>query len=172
MKRDFGSQLVIKTKVDKDFNPIGYALTVKCDVPESWLNALKHFTRPARGDVVAMEVTRLRSVTAKRKESDLNHELTIAAITEELAVYPEDIVRTVCRERGRKSQFFPTLKELIDQCEELFLFRKAALDGLSSPSVALPKPSEEWTPPTEDQKHAVSNLVAEFLKGKTFDSLP
>lgn len=172
MKRDFGSQLVIKTKVDKDFNPIGYALTVKCDVPESWLNALKHFTRPARGDVVAMEVTRLRSVTAKRKESDLNHELTIAAITEELAVYPEDIVRTVCRERGRKSQFFPTLKELIDQCEELFLFRKAALDGLTSPTVALPKPSEEWTPPSEDQKKAVSDLVAEFLKGKTFDGLP
>ena len=52
------------------------------------------------------------------------------------------------------------------------MFRKAALDGLSSPAVALPKPSDEWTPPTEDQKQAVSDLVAEFLKGKSFDSFP
>ncbi len=104
-------------------------------------------------------------MTAKRKEGEFDLELSIGAITEELCEYPEDIVRTVCREWARTNTFFPVLKELLDECNKLMELRKSLLSQMREQRVISNKPkNEEWTPATEDEKKKVSDMVAECIR--------
>lgn len=93
----------------------------------SGLIAVACLVEPAPGDFVATEVTRLKTLTAQRKEAEFDMELSIGALTEELMVYPKDVVRTVCRDWARNSKWFPTLSDLIAECEHLMKLRIAIM---------------------------------------------
>lgn len=124
---------------------------------------LEDINRPANGRNVAAEVTRLRMLTAKRAEGEDEMELSIGAITEELQPYPEDIVRTVCRDWARENKWFPTLSELIAECDALHKPRLKLLNAVSS-ALPLPAPNTDaWTPPTDAEKQAVSAMIDGFL---------
>ena len=118
------------------------------------MKAIEHYTRTSRGDVTAMEVTRLRSLTAKRKEGEFDLELSIGALTEELCGYPEDVVRTVCREWARNNKFFPVLKELIDACNELMILRQAVLSAFKSCNVVA-MIEREPAKPARQERHGI-----------------
>lgn len=96
-----------------------------------------HFVQPAMMSDVTVEITRMRTLTARRAEGEIDTEMLIGAMTEELAGYPIDIVRTACREWPRDNKFFPTLKELRDACERNFIFRRALRNLFSSPTAIL-----------------------------------
>lgn len=163
LKSDCGSRLVIKTRCDSDYNAIDEDIAITGKIPEKWRDALEYITRPANGRTVAAEVTRLRTLTAKRAEGEFDMELSIGAITEELQPYPEDIVRTVCRDWARENKWFPTLSELIAECDALHMPRLKLLNAVSS-ALPLPAPKPDaWTPPTDSEKQAVSAMIDGFL---------
>lgn len=139
---------------------VAHEVTISVEPDVNWIKALEHYTKPSRGDITAMEVTRLRSLTAKRKEGEFDLELSIGAITEELRIYPEDIVRTVCRNWSRNNKFFPVLKELIDECEKLFEPRYTILDAMRKSKLIEVRREDE----KEKEKVDVSDLVAQCIK--------
>jgi hypothetical protein len=100
-----------------------------------------------------LEVTRLRTLTAKRAEGEFDLELSVGAITEELAVYPEDIVVDVCRNWARNNKWFPTLSELIAECEVLFDDRRRLLSAAKAtrPAITSPKPRQDRHDIPKDQ---------------------
>lgn len=165
LKQDFGSRLVIKELFDKGFETvIGHNILLTGASDESWIKALEYYTKPSRGDVTAMEVTRLRSLTAKRKEGEFDLELSIGALTEELCVYPEDIVRTVCRDWARNNKFFPVLKELMDECEKLFDLRYSVLDVMRKAKISDVKPLAIGKAPEIKEEVNVSSLVEQCIR--------
>jgi len=164
LKQDFGSRLAIRGEYGPDFDCRSVSASVTGGVDRRWVIALERLTAPSRGDRVAAEVTRLRSLTIKRKESETDLELSIGAFTEELCAYPFDIVRTVCRSWARNNKFFPALCEVISECEELMRPRRAYLQALRTPALLERKPqSDEYQKPTEAEIKAVSEMVGKHF---------
>jgi len=163
LRQDFASQLDFKTKTDRDFEVTGYAIQVRGEVPVAWRDAIGFFTKPAAPAFAAMEVTRLRTLTTKRKEGEFDLELSITAISEELSVYPEDIVQTVCRDWARKNRFFPVLAELIAECEKFMVLRRAIAKAFEEPVLQIEKRDDEWIPPTDDEKAEVDAMMADVI---------
>lgn len=165
LRQDLGSRLVIKERFNKDYELISVAASISGSVDPKWLSALEYYTAPSKGDAVAMEVTRLRTLTAKRKEGEFDLELSIGAITEELIEYPRDIVRHVCREWARNNKFFPVLKELLDECKKLNAPRKALLIAMrNSNLIEFQKPEEQQTETTPEDSAKIHELVQQALK--------
>lgn len=126
MRQDFGRQIVFKKKYNSEYDLVGMDIIFNASIPPSWLEAIDHFSQPAAAASVAGEVTRLKFLSASRNEVDADFEMRVSVLTEELSVFPIDIVREVCRTWARTKTFFPTsLKEVIDQCRELMLLRSA-----------------------------------------------
>lgn len=165
LKQDFGSHLVTKDRVNGEYEVIGTDVTLSVAASENWIKALEYYNRPAKGEDVAMEVTRLRTLTAKRKEGEFDLELSIGALTEELCIFPSDIVRTACREWARNNKFFPVLKEILDECKNLVSMRASALAQMRNyKAIEHTVPEEAYIPPTEEEKQKVRNLVDQAMK--------
>ncbi|WP_420564156.1 hypothetical protein [Thalassobaculum sp.] len=56
----------------------------------------------------------------------------ILALAENIAEYPEDVVRDACRQIVRTSKWLPTVAELVEICEELADRRRKALRHLNA----------------------------------------
>lgn len=140
LKSDFGSRLDIVETTNEHYERTGYRLTIHSEIPQNWLAAINHLNQAGAGENIAYEISRLRTLTAKRKEKEFDLELSIDAMTEELKIYPLDIVRYVCREWARKNTFFPVLKEMIDGCEKHMHLRRALLGATKTKATALPSP--------------------------------
>jgi pimeloyl-ACP methyl ester carboxylesterase len=78
----------------------------------------------APAKIVMAELLRLAAVTKSRAESEEDQAFRFAAFRDELAEFPEDVVRTALRKIGRRETFFPALAELRDQCQREFRHRK------------------------------------------------
>lgn len=165
LKLDLGSQIECVETTNKDYEITGYKIGLKAPLSEGWLKAIEFYNQPARGDLVAYEVTRLRNLTAKRKEGDFDLEMSLQAISEELRDYPEDVVQTICRDWARKNIFFPVLKELIDKCESLMILRRALLAHAKEHKyLEFKKSNPDYVPPNEAEKAKVADIMTEILK--------
>lgn len=106
------------------------------------------------------------SVHKRLGTSEQDRAILIRDYAESLANIPEFVLHLACkhfRENG-ESHFFPTIKELKDICREIESAIKASRH---KPAVQIEKktePEEPWTPPTDDDKEAVSNMLNEFFK--------
>lgn len=161
-----GSQIAFHETTNRDFEITNCKIVLRSPMPAECVAAIEYLNRPARSDVVAVELTRLKCLTARRKEAGIDLEASTAALTEELRNYPEDVVRTVCRNWARKNVFFPVLKELIEGCESLMMLRRALLTTAKGNTQIehKPSPKEEWVAPTDADKAAVAELVGQALK--------
>ena len=112
--------------------------------------------RPASEDFILAELGRLRALTVSR---DIGQDLALvfAAYADELAQYPADAVREVLR--GWRGKFWPTWAELVDRLDRIVAPRKALMEALRR-GYREPEHSPEWTPPTEEQKREVLELLA------------
>jgi hypothetical protein len=84
----------------------------------------------APAKLVMAELLRLAAVTKSRAESEEDQAFRFAAFRDELAEFPEDVVRTALRKIGRRETFFPSLAELRDQCQREFKHRKLLASAL------------------------------------------
>jgi pimeloyl-ACP methyl ester carboxylesterase len=78
----------------------------------------------APAKIVMSELLRLAAVTKSRAESEEDQAFRFAAFRDELAEFPEDVVRTALRKIGRREKFFPALADLRDQCQREFRHRR------------------------------------------------
>jgi pimeloyl-ACP methyl ester carboxylesterase len=78
----------------------------------------------APAKIVMAELLRLAAVTKSRAESEEDQAFRFAAFRDELAEFPEDVIRTALRKIARRETFFPSLAELRDQCQREFRHRK------------------------------------------------
>jgi hypothetical protein len=79
---------------------------------------------PAPAKTVMAELLRLAAVTKSRAESEDDQTFRFAALRDELAEFPQDVVRTALRKIGRRETFFPSLAELREQCHREFRHRR------------------------------------------------
>lgn len=88
---------------------------------------------------------RLATTGAKRSEMDETGTLELYAAT--LARYPADVAKTACMNLATRPRaetaWFPTLPEVVAEC-----------DRLVSPRVAMIGALRSWKPPTEDERRA------------------
>lgn len=131
LQQDLGSRLVLKERVNKDWELIGLDVTMNANLSDEWGRAIVFFNSSSPVNNVTAIVTRLRSMTAKRPEAEIDTEIAIMTFVEELSVYPEDIVKFICKEWAQKNKWFPVLSELISKCEELMIPRRALLKAMS-----------------------------------------
>lgn len=166
LKLDLGWRLVTKNRLNADYEAVSTEIKITGSVSDAWMKAIEYYTKPSSGEMVAMEVTRLRTLTAKRKEGEFDLELSIGAITEELRDFPQDIVRTTCREWARNNKFFPVLKELLDECKKFMQLRQAILDQMKNQRFIehKKKQDDDWQKPTEAETQKVSDIMAEITK--------
>jgi hypothetical protein len=67
--------------------------------------------------MVVEELARLRMLTKSRAGDETDRELTYVALAEELVEFPPDVIRSALRKIARRETFFPSLAEMIDQCQ-------------------------------------------------------
>jgi hypothetical protein len=84
----------------------------------------------APAKIIMSELLRLAAVTKSRAESEEDQAFRFAAFRDELAEFPEDVVRTALRKIGRREKFFPALADLRDQCQREFRHRKLLASAL------------------------------------------
>lgn len=116
---------------ESDF--VGYR--IKHDVPKADLETawrqVRVINQPADGRVVLAELVRLRALTKMRAESEADSKVMIAALAEELAPYPIDIIQDACRRWSRMEKWFPAWAELKDMLDFRVARRKRLEEALA-----------------------------------------
>jgi hypothetical protein len=153
---------VVDLRYDADFDHVIGAAVHPSANDEARAEALALVERslaPASNERVAMELARLKLITAGRGLDQVDLKATLATYAEELRVYPADIVATACR-RGWK--WFPTAEELLDVCRPLLRSRQIIADALRrAPQDRITQ--APWEPPSDDDKRYVSDLVSHLV---------
>lgn len=120
-----------------DFERTGWKLTTPvpvndlCDAYDLVCATLE----PCPPRALMAELAHLRAATARRALSEEEEALTFAVLREELAQYPEDVLRSVMRKHARTQRFFPALAEIVGPCEKAVRERRmlrTALDRAQS----------------------------------------
>ena len=117
---------------------------------------------PCRQEIIKRELYAMTLVMARKKDEDIDFKAMIAVYSIDLCDYPEDVILSVCRDMRAEKKFFPSLNEIKNACNERFEFRKAMLREIEaslSGTKQIENHSEEWIPPTEEEKQRVSEMI-------------
>lgn len=112
---------------DDDHRPLGFDATRPLDPIDAaevlgWLDAIDR--RPSRPELV-QEVTRCLAVTVAREREQADLKAMLAVMAEELAEFPQDVLRAELRAWARREKWWPTLSELRDRCQRAMRVRKS-----------------------------------------------
>jgi hypothetical protein len=148
----------------------GYDLDIRDheNVPAA-LEKVRAAMTPATADECEAWLVMLQAATARRTDSDVTTEVAYSLYAAELRRWPADVAKAACERlaRGQTGRagpnWFPTLAELVAECERLAAPRRALYASLQRWA---PKP--EYVPtargipePSEEQKAAVRRMAAE-----------
>ncbi len=126
---------------------------------------------PAGEDAALQELTRLRVTT--RDPRDLAKEQTtlmMAAYAEDLAAYPEDVIKAACRNPPRW-KFWPELGPLLDRAEAIMSERQQLADALNPVSVERARQREVAAAAgaQEEARHREELLAAQAVRQRRWD---
>lgn len=94
-----------------------------------WLMAIN---RPGTRLELAREVGRCLVLTKSRAINEDDQTLMIAALIDELAAFPRDVVATALRNWARREKWWPTLAELRAGCQRAMRYRRALAIAIDS----------------------------------------
>ena len=154
------------------FPPSGgfYEVAVGCEVsvmdPASIAPAIEKLEAamtPATADDCEDWLTMLQAACARRNDSEEGASVAFDLYSAALRQYPADVAKAACMGMAtrRGVNWFPTLGELLEQCDKLAGPRQAMLAALKSPRLAPPEPVNR-KPQTEAERRA---FVAATLAG-------
>lgn len=108
----------------------GYEITLDTlhDSEMKLFDGLEFINRPALPEFVAKQIGRLQAVMARRAESNADLAVVLDTYAEHLEKYPPDVVATVCWRVIENKKWLPLVSELVAECEQLMLFRRAVWD--------------------------------------------
>ena len=105
---------------------VGYDLpTMTRDQAGAALALVIGTMEPASNQEIGKALAMLKSVTARRNEADADSEFAADVFLEELERYPRDVALDAMRRWRRREKWFPTLAEIIAECDKLNRPRKA-----------------------------------------------
>ncbi len=78
---------------------------------------LERISEPAKAARIAPEIIRCLQLTASRERDGMDLRMMVASLSEELAEYPWDVVKTALREWSRSEKWWPTLAEMREACQ-------------------------------------------------------
>lgn len=124
-----------------------------------WLEAALRIGQPKS---ILPHLLRL-SIHKRLGSSDEDRAVLINDYAEALSVYPEFVVYLACRSiwENDESPFCPKIKMIKDLCEAITHKLKPAK---KQEAKAITKKEEEWRPPTEEEKQAVSDMINNLTK--------
>lgn len=93
-----------------------------------WLEKLN---APCPAAKIAPEIIRCLQLTASRERDGMDLRMMVASLSEELAEYPWDVVRTALREWPRSEKWWPTLSEMREACHWRVERRRRWLRGMT-----------------------------------------
>ncbi len=101
---------------------------VRVEIPKGWddetraraRHLVENFSAGANPKAILDALMELKLTTANRNMGEADMEAQLAIYSRELLRYPQDIALEVLRQRR---QWWPTLKELTDPCEDLMTTR-------------------------------------------------
>lgn len=135
-------------------------------------DALEFLNRKATPEFVAGKLAQLRAVMARASESQNDIQLVMATYAEHLQEYPPDIVAYVVDKTIATKKWFPLVSELRKEMETMVSFRRSILNAFErcrNPMLSNKNPvelvdrSQEWRPPTEEEKQAVTDMINGIL---------
>lgn len=93
---------------------------------------LERINEPAKAAKIAPEIIRCLQLTASRERDGMDLRMMVASLSEELAEYPWDVVKTALREWSRSEKWWPTLAEMREACQWRVERRRRWLTELQS----------------------------------------
>lgn len=117
-------------------------------------------TRPADRDQVTQELTKCLLVTKSRAKPDEDMTMYVAAMTDELAKYPMDLVATSLRAWARKETFWPSLAEILAPIKREMGWRKS-LETAAGTVVAANQGNQRstWSQLPQDRKDRINDAL-------------
>jgi len=115
----------------------------------------------------------LQAATAHRADSEATSAVAYTLYASELRRYPADVAKAVCERFARGmvgnggTNWFPTLADVVKECERFAAPRRAILNSLHrwGGAKALPYPSARGRPePSEADKELVRRMAAKALR--------
>lgn len=76
-------------------------------------------------------ITRMLHATKSRPQDGMDLRSMIAILVEELAEFPPDVLATVCRKWARREKWWPSLSDLLADCQRATRWRKSLLKALA-----------------------------------------
>lgn len=105
----------IEPLMSADFDVLGY----RGRLPESLRPLVERINAPAGPKMVNGAAARCLSVTKSRATDGMDLRMMLAIFADELAQFPEDVVATAFRKWARREKWWPSLAEILDQCQRL-----------------------------------------------------
>lgn len=110
-----------------EFDVLGY----RGSLPESLRPLVERINAPAGPKMVNGAAARCLAVTKSRATDGTDLRMMLAVFADELAEFPEDVVATAFRKWARREKWWPSLAEILDQCQRLSRVR-ASLKRLAA----------------------------------------
>jgi len=153
-------------------------VTVGCDfevkdranIPAA-IQKIEQAMTPATMDQCEAWLVMLQAATAHRSDSDVSSAVAYALYASELRQWPADVAKSACEKLARgkpgstATNWFPTLAEVVAECEKMAAPRKVMLAALHNwAPVEAPYPSARGRPePSEAEREAVRKMAASAL---------
>lgn len=115
------------SKVDHDFDLIGYTLKPGCDPAEARtaLAIVDAACVPAQSKSIVQELAKLNAMTKAREHDETDMEVWYLAMADGLAEFPLDVIKEACRVYARCEKWRPSLSELREYCWPRFRVRES-----------------------------------------------
>jgi hypothetical protein len=117
--------LLLSTAVDRNFEWTLFHLIGK-PTDEEWLGlgAIVELLCPPTDEAATVAaVTRCLTVTKAREVNETDTEMMLGVFIDELRVFPRDVVITAFRKWAMREKWWPSLAEIIDDCQRMARWR-------------------------------------------------
>lgn len=129
------------------------------------IEKLSQAMTPGTADQCEAWLVMLQAATARRNDSEAGSAVAYSLYASELRQWPADVARAACERLARGkglgggANWFPTLAELVAECERQAAPRKVLLASLSRWAPEAERP----TRPTGDDREAIHKMAAETI---------
>lgn len=131
------------------------------DVARRLLAGVERVLVPVDQREIVQAATQCLTVTASRERGQHETAALIAAMAEDLAGNPRDVVLTAFREWRRRNKFWPTVAELLELCQAQTAWRRG-LKAMCERALAAPapEPMHRYADLTDEQRAALDAKIA------------
>jgi hypothetical protein len=84
---------------------------------------VEHICRPGTPEAAIVAATRCLTVTKAHAHDETDMQMLLGIFADELQHFPEDVVVSAFRKFAKREKFWPSLAEILDDCQRLSRWR-------------------------------------------------